>query len=231
MNAGTRTVSIAGPAGAIDVALDLPAGAPVGAAVVAHPHPLFGGTRDNKVVQTLARALLALGYVTWRPNFRGVGDSAGSYDEGLGETDDLLAVVEQALAHARSIGVAQPRLVLAGFSFGSFVQSRVAARLRELGRPAHRLVLVGAAVSRFDVEPVPDDTLVVHGEVDDTVPLLAVFDWARRQDLPVVVLPGADHFFHRKLTLLKRIVLDAFGAPSGSDGATTADRSAHGGRR
>ncbi len=230
MNAGTRTVRIAGPAGAIDVALDLPSAAPVGAAVVAHPHPLFGGTRDNKVVQTLARALLALGYVTWRPNFRGAGDSAGSYDEGRGETEDMLAVVEHALAQARSIGVAQPRLVLAGFSFGSFVQSRVAARLRELGRPANRLVLVGTAVSRFDVEPVPPDTLVVHGEIDDTVPLQGVFDWARRQDLPVVVLPGADHFFHRKLTLLKRIVLDAFGAPSGSDGGATADRAAHGGR-
>ncbi|HQY28934.1 MAG TPA: alpha/beta hydrolase [Burkholderiaceae bacterium] len=230
MNAGTRTVHIAGPAGAIDVALDLPAGTPIGAAVVAHPHPLFGGTRDNKVVQTLARALLALGYVTWRPNFRGVGDSAGGYDEGRGETEDVLAVVEHALAQARSIGVAHPRLVLAGFSFGSFVQSRVAARLRELGRPPTRLVLVGAAVSRFDVEPVPADTLVVHGEVDDTVPLQAVFDWARRQDLPVVVLPGADHFFHRKLTLLKRIVLAAFGVPSEWDGAATADRSAHGGR-
>lgn len=218
MNAGTRTLLIDGPAGAIDLALDLPAGAPVGAAVIAHPHPLFGGTRDNKVVQTLARAMLALGYVAWRPNFRGVGLTAGSYDEGLGETEDLLAVVAHARAHATSLGIGQPRLVLAGFSFGSFVQSRVAARLRALGAPADRLVLVGAAVSRFEVEPVPADTLVVHGEIDDTVPLQAVFDWARRQDLPVVVLPGADHFFHRKLTLLKRIVLDAFGAPAGIHG-------------
>ncbi len=229
MNTGTRTARIEGPAGAIDVALDLPTATPVGAAIVAHPHPLFGGTRDNKVVQTLARALLALGYVTWRPNFRGVGDSYGSYDEGVGETEDLLAVVEHALAHAQSIGVSAPRLVLAGFSFGSFVQSRVAARLRDLGRPAHRLVLVGAAVSRFAVGPVPPDTLVVHGEVDDTVPLQAVFDWARPQDLPVVVLPGADHFFHRKLTLLKRIVLDAFGAPIEGVAAATPAQPAPGG--
>lgn len=213
MNAGTRTLVIPGPAGAIDLALDLPTIPPVGVAVVAHPHPLFGGTRDNKVVQTLARAFVALGYVTWRPNFRGVGESAGTHDEGAGETEDLLAVVDHALAHATSLGVVRPRLVLSGFSFGSFVQSRVAARLRARGRPADRLVLVGLAASRFDVESVPADTLVVHGEMDETVPLKAVLDWARRQDLPVVVLPGADHFFHRKLTLLKRIVLDAFGAP------------------
>ncbi len=213
MNSATRTLRLDGPAGAIDAALDLPSDAPTGIAVVAHPHPLFGGTRDNKVVQTLARAMIALGCITWRPNFRGVGLTEGSHDAGAGETEDLLAVVAHARAHAASLGLAEPRLVLAGFSFGSFVQTRVAARLRALGRPAGRLVLVGAAVSRFDVEPVPPDTLVVHGEVDDTVPLQAVFDWARPQDLPVVVLPGADHFFHRRLTLLKRIVLDAFGAP------------------
>ena len=229
MNSATQRLLVAGPAGAIDVALDYPATPALGVAVIAHPHPLHGGTRDNKVVQTLARALLALGYVTWRPNFRGVGDSYGSYDEGVGETEDLLAVVEHALAHAQSIGVSAPRLVLAGFSFGSFVQSRVAARLRDLGRPAHRLVLVGAAVSRFAVGPVPPDTLVVHGEVDDTVPLQAVFDWARPQDLPVVVLPGADHFFHRKLTLLKRIVLDAFGAPIEDVAAATPAQPAPGG--
>lgn len=223
MNAGTRTLSIDGPAGSIDVALDSPAGAPTGIAVVAHPHPLYGGTRDNKVVQTLARALVALGHVTWRPNFRGTGGSAGHYDEGVGETEDLLAVVAHARAHAASLGLTRPPLVLGGFSFGSYVQARVAARLREAGEPASRLVLVGTAVSRFDVGTVPPDTLVIHGEVDETVPLQAVFDWARRQDLPVVVLPGADHFFHRKLTLLKRIVLNAFGGPRGDvdDGRPT----------
>jgi len=230
MNSGTRALLIDGPAGAIDLALDLPTGTPVGVAVIAHPHPLFGGTRDNKVVQTLARAMVALGYVCWRPNFRGVGESAGVHDDGIGETDDLLAVVAHAREHAASIGVARPRLVLAGFSFGSYVQTRVAARLRELGQPADRLVLVGTAVSRFEVGPVPADTLVVHGEVDDTVPLQAVFDWARRQELPVVVLPGADHFFHRKLTLLKRIVLDAFGAPASAGGDPASGTLAPGGR-
>lgn len=206
MNPGTRIVGIDGPAGRIDVAVDRPEGGPArGLAVVAHPHPLYGGTRDNKVVQTLARALLALGHVCWRPDFRGVGASEGTYDEGRGETDDLLAVVAAARA-AEPGGDALP-LVLAGFSFGSAVQSRVARRLAEGPRPATRLVFVGTATSRFEVEPVPADTLVIHGEVDDTVPLSSVLDWARPQALPVVVIPGADHFFHRKLTGLKQLLV------------------------
>jgi alpha/beta superfamily hydrolase len=206
MNAGTRITGIEGPAGRIDTALDRPDGLPVrGIAVIAHPHPLFGGTRDNKVVQTIARALLGLGMVCWRPDFRGVGASEGVHDEGRGETEDLLAVVAAARA-AQPQGDALP-LVLAGFSFGSFVQSRVARRLVQAGRPAARLVFVGTAASRFEVEPVPADTLVIHGEVDDTVPLSAVLDWARPQELPVVVYPGADHFFHRRLTGLKQLLL------------------------
>jgi alpha/beta superfamily hydrolase len=206
MNARTRIAGIDGPAGRIDVALDRPDALPLrGLAVIAHPHPLFGGTRDNKVVQTIARALLGLGLACWRPDFRGVGASAGSHDEGRGETDDLLEVV--AAARASEPGADTLPLVLAGFSFGGFVQSRVARRLAEAGRPAARLVFVGPAVSRFEVGAVPPDTLVIHGEVDDTVPLSAVLDWARPQELPVVVFPGADHFFHRKLTGLKQLLL------------------------
>ncbi|HEY0879546.1 MAG TPA: alpha/beta family hydrolase [Zeimonas sp.] len=213
MNAGTQLLLIDGPAGAIDVALDRPAGAPRGIAVVAHPHPLYGGTRDNKVAQTLARALLTLGHVVWRPNFRGVGATAGEHDEGRGETDDLLAVVRHAREQAsaeRADGTAALPLVLAGFSFGTDVQIRVAARLRDAGAPAQRLVLVGtAATDRYTLGEVPADTLVVHGEHDEVVPLQGVLDWARPQSLPVVVIPGAEHFFHRRLTLLKRIVVDA----------------------
>ena len=206
MNPSTRIVGVDGPAGRIDVAVDRPdEGSPRGLAVVAHPHPLYGGTRDNKVVQTLARALLALGHACWRPDFRGVGASQGAHDDGRGETDDLLAVV--AAARASEPGGDALPLVLAGFSFGSFVQSRVARRLADAGTPASRLVFVGTATSRFPVEPVPADTLVIHGEVDDTVPLSAVLDWARPQELPVVVIPGADHFFHRKLTGLKQLLV------------------------
>jgi alpha/beta superfamily hydrolase len=206
MNPATRIVGVDGPAGRIDVAVDRPdEGSARGIAVIAHPHPLYGGTRDNKVVQTIARALLALGHACWRPDFRGVGATEGDHDEGRGETEDLLAVV--AAARASEPGGDALPLVLAGFSFGSFVQSRVARRLADAGTPASRLVFVGTAASRFAVEPVPEDTLVIHGEVDDTVPLSSVLDWARPQGLPVVVIPGADHFFHRRLTGLKQLLV------------------------
>jgi alpha/beta superfamily hydrolase len=217
MNASTRSFTIPGPVGPIEVALDLPAGPASGVAVIAHPHPLYGGTRDNKVVQTVARALRATGRACWRPNFRGVGETAGEWDEGRGETEDLLAVVQAALAHDSAASAAPGSLILAGFSFGSFVQSRVAARLREQGRPPKRMILVGTAASRFTVESVPPDSVVIHGELDDTVPLQAVFDWARPLDVPVIVIPGADHFFHRRLPVIKRLVIEAIGRPAEDD--------------
>src|SRR5262245_6808166 len=175
MRASTRREFIAGPAGKIECAVDAPAGARRGAALVAHPHPQFGGTLDNKVVQTLARAFVDLGYEAWRPNFRGVGESEGSYDGGRGELEDLLAV------H----GKVHPKLV-AGFSFGAAMAAMLAARAE-----VERLVLIGVAVTNFKVPPVAAGTLVIHGEVDETIPLAAVLDWARPQELPVVLVPGA----------------------------------------
>lgn len=202
MNAQTELLTIAGPAGLIEVAIDRPAGDAHGTAVIAHPHPLHGGTLTNKVVQTLARACVQSGWTAVRFNFRGVGQSAGVYDKGRGELDDLLAVTE-ALA-------ASGPLCLAGFSFGSFVTSHAAARLHA-SRDIQRLVLVGTAASRFEVAPVAQElhgrTLVVHGEQDDTVPLSAVMDWARPQSLPVLVVPGGGHFFHGQLPLLRELVL------------------------
>jgi len=192
MRATTRRVFVAGPAGRIECAVDSPEGSPRGYAVIAHPHPQFGGTLDNKVVQTLARAFVELGYEAWRPNFRGVGQSEGRYDEGRGEVEDLAAVVAQ---------IADQRIVLAGFSFGAAMQAQLAARVMP-----ERLVLVGTAVINFDVPRVPRGSLVIHGEQDTTVPLAAVLDWARPQDLPLVVVPGAEHFFHRRLHLLRDIV-------------------------
>jgi alpha/beta superfamily hydrolase len=201
MNAQTEMLQLQGPAGAIEVALDRPVGEAVGTAVIAHPHPLFGGTLSNKVVQTLARAFVQCGWVAVRFNFRGVGASAGAYDEGRGELEDLLAVVH---AHAPS-----GRLSLAGFSFGAFVTSHAVARLHPQ-RQIERLVLVGTAASRFDIPAVPEElhprTLVIHGEQDDTVPLSAVMDWARPQVLPVLVVPAGGHFFHGQLPLLRSLV-------------------------
>jgi len=192
MRATTRRELIAGPAGVLECAVDEPEGAPRGVALIAHPHPLFGGTLDNKVVQTLARAFVELGYGAWRPNFRGVGASEGRHDEGRGEVEDLAAVI--AFTKSR-------KPVLAGFSFGAAMQAKLAQSV-----PPERMVLVGLAVTKWDVPRVPADTLLVHGENDDTVPLSAVLGWARPQELPVIVVPGADHFFHRRLNILRAIV-------------------------
>jgi alpha/beta superfamily hydrolase len=192
MRASTRREFVVGPAGRIECAVDQPAATPRGVALVAHPHPLYGGTLDNKVVQTLARAFLELGYETWRPNFRGVGETEGAHDEGKGELEDLAVVLRHTGA---------TRFVLAGFSFGAALQAQLAQRVTP-----ERLVLVGLAVTRLKAPGVPADTLVIHGENDDTVPLAAVLDWARPQELPVVLVPGADHFFHRKLHVLRAIV-------------------------
>jgi alpha/beta superfamily hydrolase len=194
---GETRKSIAGPAGALELAFNLPEAAPRGIALVAHPHPLQGGTLDNKVAQTLAKTFVALGYAAVRFNFRGAGKSEGTFDEGVGETDDALA----AFAYARGELGALP-VVLAGFSFGSYVQTRVAHVLA-----AERMVLVGPAVNRFPVEKVPDDTIVIHGEEDDVVPLADVFAWARPQQLPVIVFPGCGHFFHGRLPQLQRTVV------------------------
>jgi uncharacterized protein len=203
-----RREFVAGPAGRIECAVDVAQGAPRGMALVAHPHPLFGGSLDNKVVQTLARSLAELGYVAWRPNFRGVGASEGRHDEGRGEVADLAAV----LAHARGGASAADAVVLAGFSFGAAMQALLAEQLRGEGRPAERMVLVGIAVNHFTLPAVPADTLLIHGERDETVPLAAVLDWARPNELPVIVLPGADHFFHGRLHLLRTIVQKNWGA-------------------
>ncbi|MBV9191459.1 MAG: alpha/beta hydrolase [Betaproteobacteria bacterium] len=192
MRASTRKEFVAGPAGRIECAVDGPESPAIGIALVAHPHPLFGGTLDNKVVQTLARAFVELGYEAWRPNFRGVGETEGTHDEGRGELEDLAAIV----AHLKPT-----RLALAGFSFGAGVQVMLAQRVN-----AERLVLVGVATTRFQLPKVQPGTLVIHGEHDETVPLSSVLDWARPQELPVIVIPGADHFFHRRLNIIRELV-------------------------
>lgn len=203
MNAHTQHFSLKGAAGNLDCALDLPDDAPRGIALVAHPHPLYGGTMDNKVAQTLARAFVALGYATARMNFRGVGKSEGVHDAGNGETDDMALL----LTHMREQYPGLP-VALGGFSFGTFVQSQLQQRLIAQGSPAERLVLVGSAAGKWAMPNVPANTILIHGELDDTIPLTAVFDWARPQDLPVIVIPGADHFFHRKLQHIKNFVVE-----------------------
>jgi alpha/beta superfamily hydrolase len=206
MNSHTIRKTLTGPAGALECALDAPAGEVRGVAVVCHPHPVHGGTMDNKVVITLARAFLQLGFRTVRFNFRGAGASEGHWDEGRGEVDDALAVI------AAERDAALP-LMLAGFSFGGYVAAEAASRLTEAQRP-QRLVLVGPSTQKHDVARVPADTVVIHGEVDDVVPLSATLDWARPQSLPVIVFPGVGHFFHGQLNLLKNVVVQQLQRPA-----------------
>lgn len=197
---------LAGAAGPIELMLDWPGPQPIpGLAVVGHPHPLYGGTMDNKVAATIARTFAALGWLAVRFNFRGVGASAGVHDDGKGETEDFLHVLRAVptLEGVHELLAPAPRLALCGFSFGSFVAANAAQALARAGQPADALVLVGAAAGKWPMPEVSPEALVIHGEHDDTITLDAVLDWARPQGLPVLVIPGADHFFHRRLATLK----------------------------
>lgn len=201
MSTQVSSATFQGPAGRLEALVASPAAA-LGTAVIAHPHPQFGGTMTNKVVHTIARACVHGGWRAVRFNFRGVGASEGAYDAGRGEAQDMLAMVAQAAP-------AGTPLLLAGFSFGAFVTTHVIAELAPTRTP-DKIVLVGTGVGRFDALPIAEAlherTLVVHGEVDDTVPLDQVMDWARPQALPVTVIPGGEHFFHGRLPLLKSLV-------------------------
>ena len=201
MNKNSHKFYLTGHAGKMECLLDEPEGQPRGIALVAHPHPLYGGTMDNKVAQTLARTFVGLGYATARFNFRGVGESEGTYDDGRGEVDDMEVMLEHMLKEYPGLP-----FTLSGFSFGTFVQAQLQQRLEAQGRPAERLVLVGTAAGKWPMPPVPPDTILIHGELDDTITLTQVFDWARPLDIPVTVIPGADHFFHRKLVHIKNLV-------------------------
>ena len=203
MNKNSEKFTLQGNAGLMEGLIDMPAGMPKGIALVAHPHPLYGGTMENKVAQTLARTFVALGYVAARINFRGVGASEGVHDHGHGETDDMMILYQHMVQRYPGLPVS-----LSGFSFGTFVQSHLAQRLAAAGTPAERLVLVGTAAAKWQIADVPADTILIHGENDETIPLIDVLDYARPQDIPVIVIPGADHFFHRKLHIIRRLVQD-----------------------
>ena len=200
-----RTVRelIDGPAGRIECALDRPAATPLGLAVVCHPHPQGGGTLDNKVSVTIARACIDVGWASVRFNFRGVGGSEGAWDAGVGEVDDALAVIAD---WRRRDEYAGKPLLLGGFSFGAYVAVEAASRLPVDARP-RRIVLVGPSTEKQAVRTVPPDTIVVHGEEDELVPLAAALAWARPQGLPVIVFPGVGHFFHGQIALLKKVLV------------------------
>ena len=205
MAAKSHTEYFTGAAGRLQVVVDAPNDNLQGVALVGHPHPLMGGTLDNKVAQTLAKAYTDAGCVAWRMNFRGVGESDGEHDSGSGETDDMCLLAQIITEQYPGLP-----LYLGGFSFGAVVQARTAHRLNQGGGIVpRRLMLVGTAVARFDVPSVPADTLLIHGELDDVIPLTGLMDWARPQALPVLVVPGADHFFHRRLGIIREAVAAA----------------------
>jgi alpha/beta superfamily hydrolase len=192
--------SITTPSGTLQGVVHLPSGEARALAVVAHPLSTMGGTMDNKVVTTLVKTFVELGFIALRFNFRGVGESSGVYDEGNGEVDDVLAIVAYALQE-----FGQLPLILAGFSFGGYVQAKAAKILH----PAH-LVLIAPAVGRFEMPQVPANTLVIHGDIDEIVALQDVLDWARPQQLHIEQVPEATHFFHGKLHLIKALVSQHF---------------------
>jgi len=202
MNKFSKKFYLTGHAGKMECLLDLPEEAPRGIALVAHPHPLYGGTMENKVAQTLARTFVTLGYAAARFNFRGVGESEGEHNRGHGEVDDMQVMLEHMQEQYPGLPVA-----LSGFSFGTFVQAQLQARLAAEGKSVQRMVLVGTAAGKWPMPSVPEDTILIHGEQDDTITLQMVFDWARPLEIPVIVIPGADLFFPRRLNPIKNLVI------------------------
>jgi uncharacterized protein len=196
---GEKSIQLAGLAGIIDIAIDEPEGSIVGNVLIGHPHPLYGGSRDNKVVTTLARAFTSLGLRCWRPDFRGVGKSEGHYDGGQGETDDFVQIAH----HIEPAGL----FLMAGFSFGTVVATRAAHVLENEQFKIERLVLVGTAALKWPITPPQTSCVLIHGDEDEVIPLSDTLSWAKTHDQAVTVIPGADHFFNRKLTQLKALVL------------------------
>ena len=221
-SAHAERLMLAGPAGGLEALIEsAPAGgevtAPVSAfGVICHPHPLYGGTMDNKVVWALARSFQQLGAPVIRFNFRGVGRSAGTHDEGRGETDDALAVA--AWGRRRW---PQAALWLAGFSFGGAVAVRAAPVMQP-----QRLVAVAPGINKTDVGDAPPPAcpwLIVQGDADDVVPPDVVIAWARRlSPTPeLAVLPGAGHYFHGRINELREVVVGFMQRAQASQAAAT----------
>ncbi|NNM64107.1 MAG: alpha/beta hydrolase [Burkholderiales bacterium] len=199
---------IDGDQGSIEVYFDAPSGRPVGVACIAHPQPLLGGSATHKIPALLAHACRDARWYAVRPNFRGVGKSSGTYDHGEGEAADIRRVVDVLRRQFEGLPLA-----LLGFSFGAFVQAGVARQLQAEGVPAARVVLAGMPAGiveggrDYDTGDVPKESLIIHGELDQQVPLGNVLAWAHRHAHAVLVVPGADHFFRGRLPMLRDAAL------------------------
>ncbi len=210
MSVQRQTPELSGPAGKIQAVMEWAVDQPTFIALVCHPHPLFGGTMDNKVVTSLCRAARDAGGVALRFNFRGVGTSQGAHGGGFTETEDLLAVVSWLRQRWPDVP-----LWLAGFSFGSFVAFRGAAALAAAGNPARHLLLVAPPVHNndFDAVAAPGCALtVVVGEQDEVVPVDEMLGWVAASPLEpdLVRFPGTGHFFHGQLTELAEVARQSF---------------------
>ena len=207
MPAITQKSFIDGPAGKLEVILGEPESIPKGIAIIAHPHPLHGGTMDNKIIHTLFTTLLALGFITAKFNFRGVGKSEGTFDHGIGEIEDVM-VVTQTVRDQFNAHSADLPLLLAGFSFGGAIQLHAAEQLAP-----EFLILVAPSVVNLNAPAVPETTklaLIIQGDQDDIVIPGDLLAWATPQSQPIIFIPGAEHFFHGKLALLKQVILQSF---------------------
>lgn len=196
-------VTIPGPAGELEGIVDCAANKAQGNAVICHPHPAYGGTMQNKVVHTLAKSLAANNHSAVRFNFRGVGISEGAYDEGIGETDDALAVVDWVSSQQAGLP-----LILGGFSFGSFVALKAAALLEPVA-----LITVAPPVRMFDFDGLSSVScpwLVIQGDEDEVVDAGSVVNWAASLQRPpqLEIVHGSSHFFHGKLIELRSICDD-----------------------
>ncbi len=208
LNQGTHLID--GPVGTIEILVDVPDSVtPSGVVVIGHPQPLLGGSAQHKVPHFLAKGFAEAGFIAVRPNFRGVGKTEGTHDAGSGEKDDLLSLIH-------TIKTDQPNLPLhlVGFSFGAFVQAKVADALTKAGVPANSVSLAGMPYGdveggrSYDTPKGLTNALIIHGELDERVPLQSVFEWARDPNQVVTVIPGADHFFAGRLHILRSLMLD-----------------------
>lgn len=207
MSAVIQNFSMDGPAGKLEVILGKPESSPQGIAIIAHPHPSHGGTMDNKVVHTLFTTLLGLEFITAKFNFRGVGQSEGIFDQGIGEIEDVMTVTQIIRSQFNDHSMDLP-LLLAGFSFGGAIQLHAANRLN----PEY-LILIAPSVTNLNAPAVPEKTqyaLIIQGDKDDIVLPDTLLAWAAPQSQPIVFIPGAEHFFHGKLIILKQVISRAF---------------------
>lgn len=202
---------INGPAGKIQIIIDRPPVPALGIVVISHPQPLLGGSPRHVVPLTLSRRLSMAGWIAVRPSFRGVDGTEGEYSGGMGETVDSAVVVRYLRRRFEGLPVA-----MVGFSFGAHVFARTVCDM-EQEEAIEKVVLLGLPIGEveggrhYPAMPVPERTLLIHGERDDIAPFANVLDWARSEYRPVLLFSGANHFFKGCLDQVADRILEHLG--------------------